>query len=80
MLIYSGDSDGVCATVGSQSWVYEIGGSKISQGFRPWRYASELYGEQQGGMHVAFEVDSDISASTAKLHFATVHYAGEYYI
>lgn len=33
MLIFSGDADGVCATIGTQHWVYNITGQMIRQHF-----------------------------------------------
>ena len=67
MLIYSGDSDGVCATIGTQNWIYKIAGSSISSLFQPWSYMDSTYGLQQAGFLTTF---------TNGLSFATVHYAG----
>lgn len=36
MLVYSGDSDGVCATVGTQHWVYNIDNAEIQSLWKPW--------------------------------------------
>lgn len=67
MLVYSGDSDGVCATVGTQYWIYNIQNAKVLSLFKPWAYNHHRYGRQQGGFLTQF---------TRSLAFATVHHAG----
>ncbi|RYH26486.1 hypothetical protein EON65_14390 [archaeon] len=67
MLVFSGDSDGVCATVGTQHWIYNVKNAKLLSLFKPWKYDDTRYGRQQGGFLTQF---------TGYLSFATVHYAG----
>lgn len=67
MLIFSGDNDGVCATVGTQNWVYDIQGSKIVSLYKPWSYFSSVYGTQHGGFITKF---------TNMLTFITIHFSG----
>lgn len=62
MLIYSGDSDGICATIGTQNWIYEIDNAEVMSLWQPWRV-----NDQQAGFVTQF-YDS--------LTFATVHFAG----
>ncbi len=35
MLVYSGDMDGVCATIGTQGWVYNVQNSKVHTLWQP---------------------------------------------
>ena len=67
MLVFSGDSDGVCATIGTQNWIYGIENAAIKSLFQPWRYEDSNFGLQQGGFLTQF---SDYFA------FLTVHFAG----
>ena len=69
MLVYSGDSDGVCATVGTQNWVYTVvpNTTKVQSLYQPWSYLDSRYHVQQGGYLTQFPDG---------LSFATVHYAG----
>jgi len=62
MLIYSGDADGVCATQGTQQWIFEQGG-KIIELWQPWFLPSGA----QAGFLTKFE---------NVFSFATVHDAG----
>jgi hypothetical protein len=62
MLVYSGDSDGVCATIGTQHWIYGIEHASVTSLWKPWRVDG-----QQAGFVTQFN-DS--------LSFATVHFAG----
>jgi len=67
MLVFSGDADGVCATIGTQHWIYSINGSKIVELFQPWMYEDSAQGQQVGGYLTTF---------SGRLSFATVHFAG----
>jgi hypothetical protein len=63
MLVYSGDSDSVCATIGTQDWIYSIAGSTIKSLWKPW-YTSN---GQTSGFLTKF---------SGALSFATVHFSG----
>lgn len=67
MLVFSGDNDGVCATVGTQNWIYNIEGSRIVSLYKPWSYFSSIYGTQHGGFITKF---------TDMLTFVTIHFSG----
>ena len=67
MLVFSGDSDGVCATVGTQNWVFDIENAGIIDLHKSWKYVDPKYGEQQGGY---------VSRFSGYYSFATVHWAG----
>lgn len=67
MLVYSGDSDGVCATIGTQHWIYDIDGAKLITLHEPWQYVDSFYGTQQAGFITKF---------SNMLTFATVQFAG----
>lgn len=57
----------VCATIGTQNWIYNINGSKVIDLYQPWTYSDSLFGTQVGGYLTTF---------TGTLSFATVHFAG----
>ena len=63
ILVYSGDDDDVCATIGTQSWIWKLG-YKVSG--RSWR--SYTVNGQTAGYLTKWE--------NTKLAFATVHGAG----
>ena len=57
----------MCATVGTQNWIYNISGSEVVSLYKPWYYNDSVYGTQQGGYLTQFN---------GMLSFATVHHAG----
>jgi len=61
LLIYSGDDDSVCATLGTQQFIWDLG-LAITKPWAQWKDGDD----QIAGFHVQFE----------GLHFATVHGAG----
>lgn len=64
ILIFSGDDDAVCATEGTQWWIYDLGYDVDPTCYwRPWEE-----GGQVAGYHTRFE--------NAQLAFVTVHSAG----
>lgn len=65
MLVYSGDDDSVCGTIGTQDWLWDLGLS-VRQGWQSWEYQDSMFGTQVGGYLVKFQ----------GLSFATVHGAG----
>jgi len=65
MLVYSGDDDAVCATLGTQQWIWDLG-YKVSSPWAPWTMEGQV-----DGFHAAFSQDNKVV-----LHFATVHGAG----
>lgn len=65
ILVYSGDDDSVCATVGTQDWIYDLGYERAKgKEWRPWKDEEG----QLGGFLTKFK--------NARLAFATVHGAG----
>jgi len=71
MLVFSGDDDSVCATTGTQKWVFH------ELGLEPQRlhYWKKWHvNDQEAGYVTKFEIPSDESNST--FLFATVHGAG----
>jgi carboxypeptidase C (cathepsin A) len=62
VLVYSGDDDSVCATVGTQEWIYKLG-YNITQPWTAWTLPND---EQVAGYLTRFQ----------GLNFATVHSAG----
>jgi len=65
ILVYSGDDDSICATLGTQQWIWGLG-YPVDSSWSPW----EMDG-QVSGYHVSFS-----HANKTALHFATVHGAG----
>jgi carboxypeptidase C (cathepsin A) len=65
ILVYSGDDDTVCATIGTQEWIYRLGYNQTSS-WDSWSYTDSVYGEQLGGYLVQWD----------GISFATVHGAG----
>jgi len=63
MLVYSGDDDSVCGTIGTQSWIWDLG-YKVSG--RSWR--TYTYNEQTAGYATVWE--------NTGLGFLTIHGAG----
>jgi len=63
ILVYSGDDDDVCSTVGTQSWIWDLGYEVVDQ---PWQ--SYSVSNQTAGYMTKWK--------DTKLAFATVHGAG----
>ena len=63
LLVYSGDDDDVCATVGTQSWIWDLG---YNVSGRAWQ--AYTVSEQTAGYITKW--------ADTKLAFATVHGAG----
>jgi len=61
IMVYSGDDDTVCATLGTQMWIYNLG-YDVKSSWREWSYD-----QQVGGYVTKF---------TGNLSFVTVHGAG----
>ena len=57
----------VCATVGTQHWVYKIKNADLISLYKPFSYVDSQYGVQQAGFMTKFN---------GYLNFATIHHAG----
>jgi carboxypeptidase C (cathepsin A) len=66
MLIYSGDDDSVCATDGTQAWLWSLGAAAKDL-WRPWKVSGQVAG---------FWTTFDMNHTNASFGFATVHGAG----
>merc|ERR1712007_62047 len=66
MMIYSGDDDSVCATLGSQQFIWDLGLQPKSNAWIPWKVDNQI-----AGFMSDFAGKGDASFS-----FATVHGAG----
>lgn len=68
MLIFSGDDDSVCATDGTQAWLYDLGAEpKHHITWKPWKMDGQVAG---------FWTSFDMKESRSSFAFATVHGAG----
>jgi carboxypeptidase C (cathepsin A) len=70
MVIFSGDDDSVCASLGTQHWMFNMLGKNVVKAWSTWEYESAEYGTQIGGYSVGFQ--GPIQA----ISFVTVHDAG----
>ena len=68
VLIYSGDDDGVCGTIGTQRWIYDLG-FPVESLWKTW-YNNE---GQTAGYITKFATPF---VRENRLHFVTVHFAG----
>jgi len=64
ILVYSGDDDAVCATLGTQQWVWDLG-YPVAEPWAPWKMDGQL-----SGFRVSF------GKNGSAFQFATVHGAG----
>jgi carboxypeptidase C (cathepsin A) len=70
MLILSGDDDTICATLGTQQFIWDLGyPSKDGKTWAPWKVNGQV-----AGFHTEFEVPS--KGNLGAFAFATVHSAG----
>ncbi len=67
IMVYSGDNDAVCATVGTQRWIYDLG-YPIDSLWKTWSVDG-----QTSGYITQFKTPH---SKTSRLTFATVHGAG----
>lgn len=63
ILVFSGDDDGVCATIGTQSWIWDMGYTVAGRAWQPY-----VVSQQTAGFLTKW--------SNTKLAFLTVHGAG----
>ena len=69
ILVYSGDDDSVCGTIGTQKWIWNLGFQiKSTDYWKVWKID-----EQTSGYITQFETPF---SKEPRLTFATVHYAG----
>jgi len=67
MLVYSGDDDSICATAGTQKWIWELGVEAESV-WKAWHTEG-----QTSGFCTKFDLGDDTNATFS---FVTVHGAG----
>ena len=79
ILVYSGDDDDVCATEGSQEWIYSLGFDTATDvdgvydlAWHAWHYDDDTFGRQTGG----FVVNYDQSQMSGDFAFITAHGCG----
>lgn len=70
ILVYSGDDDAVCGTIGTQEWIWGLGYTPRSKADT---WASWTYDDQVAGYSTKFTVDT---GKDNALTFLTVHKAG----
>jgi carboxypeptidase C (cathepsin A) len=70
ILILSGDDDAICATLGTQQFIWDLGyPPKDGKNWQPWKVKGQV-----AGFHTQFEVPSHNNLGA--FGFATVHSAG----
>lgn len=72
IMIVSGDDDSICATLGTQSWVWAMGYDVVAQ-WKAWYYKDPYYGSGQVGGYKTQWVGNNTDAT---LTLVTVHGAG----
>lgn len=70
ILVFSGDNDGVCGTIGTQEWIWDLGYSPVSRekNWKVWKYE-----DQVAGYATTFDVTTGTNNGFS---FVTVHSAG----
>ncbi|ETO36936.1 hypothetical protein RFI_00126 [Reticulomyxa filosa] len=68
--VYSGDDDSVCGTLGTQSWLWNLGYSPVGN-WVSWTQNEEDNGPQVAGFFIRFNYNNKVA-----LNFVTVHSAG----
>jgi len=68
--VFSGDDDSVCGTLGTQSWLWNLG-YPSANAWTSWIQNEPVDGPQVAGYHVQFSYNGKIALS-----FVTVHSAG----
>jgi carboxypeptidase C (cathepsin A) len=73
ILVYSGDDDMVCATEGSQEWIYALGfETDPNRAWHAWHYDDDAFGRQVGGFVANFQEDH----MSGHFAFVTAHGCG----
>ncbi len=68
ILVLSGDDDSVCATAGTQNWIWDLGvNASDAVSWEPWKVDDQTAG---------YVTQFDVGAGGANLTFVTVHGAG----
>jgi carboxypeptidase C (cathepsin A) len=67
ILVYSGDDDAVCATIGTQEWIYGVKNVEVDSLWKVWTSGDG----QVGGYHTTFTTPTN-----SRFAFTTVHGAG----
>jgi carboxypeptidase C (cathepsin A) len=68
IMVFSGDDDSVCATAGTQLWIWDLGvNATEAMSWKPWKVEEQIAG---------YATTFDMGEGSAKLTFATVHGAG----
>jgi carboxypeptidase C (cathepsin A) len=70
VLVYSGDDDGVCGTIGTQRWIYDLGFS-VNSLWKTW-YNND---GQVAGYITKFNTPP-LGSKDIRFYFMTVHFAG----
>jgi len=72
-LVFSGDDDSVCATIGTQNWIYDLGYT-VRVPWHQWTSTSDLYDTETAvaGFHLNFNTNT----TQPKFAFVTMHGAG----
>lgn len=69
VLVYSGDDDGVCGTIGTQRWIYDLGFT-IKSLWKTW------YVDGQTAGYITKFNTPPVGSKDSRFYFMTVHFAG----
>ena len=76
IMVFSGDDDMVCATSGSQEWIYDLGFEVMpNRSWHAWHYEDAKYGEQTAGFVVNFKEGAE-NGMSGHFAFVTAHGCG----
>ena len=74
IMVYSGNDDSVCGTLGTQSWLWNLGYGTQAGGWQQWFIDTTLNGRQAAGYYVEFHHNGGPQGKA--LVFVTVGSAG----
>jgi carboxypeptidase C (cathepsin A) len=69
VLVYSGDDDGVCGTIGTQRWIYDLGFS-VDSLWKTWYVDGQVAG------YITKFNTPPVGSKDNRFYFMTVHFAG----
>jgi carboxypeptidase C (cathepsin A) len=72
VLVYSGDDDSVCGTIGTQRWIYDLGYPVLKKS----DWTTWTVDGQTAGYVTKFDTSNAFGKKNSRFSFVTVHFAG----